>query len=119
MLELKVLKLCHLISKDKYQEKREEKIVKGSKFFDAKWYLEKYPDVKKTRMNPAKHYCLSGWKAGYNPGPKFNTKDYLTYNSDVQKAGTNPLVHYEKFGKKEGRMIILPSNKGKTVICFI
>lgn len=116
MLALKLLRLCRLIPKEKYQKKRDINFVKRSKLFDAKWYLETYPDVKETGVDPAKHYCQFGWKEGRDPGPKFNTRDYLAYNSDVQKSGVNPLVHYEKFGKEEGRMVVQPSTKGKVVI---
>ena len=44
MLILKILKLCHIISNDEYKLKKEIKLIKHSKFFDAKWYLKHYPD---------------------------------------------------------------------------
>ncbi len=113
---LKLLKIFHLISKEKYKEKRDINIIKKSKFFDCGWYLKTYPDVKKYKMSPARHYYKYGWKEGRNPSEKFNTKEYLTFNSDVQKSGVNPLIHYIKFGRKEKRAVTISSNKQDIVI---
>lgn len=77
--------------------------IKHSKYFDKKWYLQKYPDVAAARINPAKHYLIFGWKENRNPGPVFYTERYFQRNPDVLKANINPLLHYEKYGKYENR----------------
>lgn len=79
--------------------------IQHSKYFDKKWYLKTYPDVKKSGIDPVEHYLKSGWKEGRNPGPKFNTNWYLNRYKDVKEAKVNPLVHYEKHGKYEGRSL--------------
>ena len=83
--------------------KTNEEYIQHSKYFDKKWYLKTYPDVKKSGIDPVEHYLKSGWKEGRNPGPKFNTNWYLNRYKDVKEAKVNPLVHYEKHGKYEGR----------------
>ena len=103
---LKLLKFFHLISKRKYKEKKDIETIKNSNFFDSKWYLEKYPDIKKLGISPAKHYYKYGWKEGRNPSNRFNTNKYLESNADVSRSKMNPLLHYIKFGIKEGRFIV-------------
>ena len=85
--------------------KTNEEYIQHSKYFDKKWYLKTYPDVKKSGIDPVEHYLKSGWKEGRNPGPKFNTNWYLNRYKDVKEAKINPLVHYEKHGKYEGRSL--------------
>ena len=98
-----MLRFFHLINKKKYQAVCFTDIVEKSEYFDEKWYLKQYPAVKKSKLSAAKHYALSGWKEGKNPGKNFDTKGYLDLNPDVKKANINPLIHYEKYGKKENR----------------
>lgn len=75
----------------------------GTKEFDATYYLQQYPDVAASGMDPLTHYEKFGWKEGRNPDPFFNTKYYLNQNPDVAAAGIDPLAHYEEVGWKEGR----------------
>ena len=101
---LKLLRLCHVLNKSTYKKLRAIEVVRHSSLFDKQWYLENYPDVKEAGQDPARHYCLFGWKEGRNPGPNFNSTRYLDQNPDIKQGNLNPLVHYEKFGKKEGRI---------------
>ena len=80
-------------------------LVEASALFDAKWYVERYPDVKAANMNPATHYCKYGWRMLRDPSSQFSTVDYLTKHKDVEKKELNPLFHYLRYGKKEGRTI--------------
>ena len=100
---LKICRIFHLISKVKYDEKRQIEIVKASPLFDAKWYLEQNPDVKAKKISAARHYVKWGWKEGRNPSKEFDGNEYLRLNPDVRCAEINPLVHYETFGKRENR----------------
>ncbi len=111
---LKLARLIHLISKGKYNEKRQIALVEASSLFDKKWYLAQNPDVKKRKIGAAKHYVKYGYKEGRNPSPYFNTKDYLKRYKDVAKAGLNPLVHYLIHGAKEGRSY-KPAVKGQVL----
>ena len=80
------------------------KVLKKSKFFDKKWYLNTYPDVRAAGVNPIKHYILHGASEGRNPSKHFNTSYYLKSNPDVKTAGMNPLYHWIKYGATEGRI---------------
>ena len=83
--------------------KKEYRIIKESGLFDEEWYLEQYPDVKKTGKDSILHYILSGWKEGRNPSKFFDTSYYLNTYLDIKKQGINPLVHFILHGWKEGR----------------
>lgn len=87
-------------------------LVEASTLFDAKWYVERYPDVKAANMNPAAHYCKYGWQMLRDPSNQFSTIGYLAKHQDVKKKGLNPLFHYLRYGKKEGRAIVSSDDKG-------
>ncbi|OZI48371.1 hypothetical protein [Bordetella genomosp. 4] len=70
--------------------------LRSSSLFDPIWYLEKYPDVRESGVDPALHYLKFGAKEGRNPGPKFNTLEYVKRNSALATSGENPLLHYIK-----------------------
>ena len=72
-------------------------------FFDAAFYLETYPDVRKSGEDPLTHYLERGWKEGRDPSPGFSTTHYLSTYHDVRDAGVNPLIHYVFHGRAEGR----------------
>lgn len=87
--------------------KRDIALIKRSGLFDAKWYLEQYPDIaedKRLRREPALHYLLHGGHEGRNPGPAFDSVFYLATYADVKESGENPLVHYLKYGQAEQRL---------------
>lgn len=84
--------------------KKQTSIIKNSDLFDIDFYLERNPDVLKSRIEPAKHYLLYGGFEGRNPSPRFNSAHYLKNYPDVMDSGMNPLVHYILFGKEEQRI---------------
>ncbi len=88
-------------------------LIRKSEFFDAGWYLEQYPEVKKLNMDPARHYLWIGARLKRKPSPRFDTAAYLTANSDVAESGVNALLHYEKWGKSEGRPLPSPPSTGE------
>lgn len=100
---LKFIRLFHLISKEKYNQKRQIELVKASDLFDTKWYLAVNPDVKEKKLGAAKHYVKYGWKEGRNPSPKFDGNQYLSDYPEVAEKGICPLVHYIINGRREGR----------------
>lgn len=101
--------LYRRISKRRQQKARTDRdveIIEASPWFDARWYLEAYPDVaadKQGSQTPARHYLLIGAFEGRNPGPDFDSTFYLANNDDVRKSGVNPLLHFIQFGKYEQR----------------
>ena len=100
---LKFIRLFHLISKEKYNKKRQIELVKASGLFDAKWYLAQNPDVKEKKLGAAKHYVKLGWREGRNPSLKFDGNQYLSDYPEVAEKGICPLVHYIINGQREGR----------------
>ncbi len=91
---LKICRIFHLISKVKYDEKRQIEIVKASPLFDAKWYLEQNPDVKAKKIGAARHYVKWGWKEGRNPSKEFDTEAYLEQYPELLEKKWCPLFHY-------------------------
>ena len=78
--------------------------IRGSQFFDRKWYLREWPDVARLGEDPANHYVSYGSRShDCNPSPDFVGDEYLALNQDVRDAGENPLVHFELHGRKENR----------------
>jgi hypothetical protein len=80
---------------------RYRKRIKKSGWFNAAYYMGKYPDV--AGMNPLKHYCLRGGFEGRNPCPGFDGAYYISQNPDVAQSNLNPLLHYLLFGIREQR----------------
>ena len=104
----KILRLFHLISKQKYKKRtskysEEYKAIARSKLFDGKWYLEHNPDVKASGIDPIVHYISHGWKEDRECTPYFDGDEYLKMNPDVAQAGMNPLVHWLLHGQYENR----------------
>jgi glycosyltransferase involved in cell wall biosynthesis/ubiquinone/menaquinone biosynthesis C-methylase UbiE len=79
-------------------------LIRPSGFFDASWYLSNNPDVAEAKVDPARHYLLSGGLEGRDPGPDFSSAWYLDAYVDVKNARMNPLVHYLRSGRQEGRV---------------
>ncbi|VEB38828.1 chromosome segregation protein SMC [Legionella sainthelensi] len=71
------------------------KICSRSVFFDENWYLDHYPDVKASGLNPVIHYVKYGAAEKRDPGPNFSTAFYLEENPEVERMRMNPLVHFE------------------------
>ncbi|HEX3984190.1 MAG TPA: glycosyltransferase, partial [Acidisoma sp.] len=74
-----------------------------ARYFDATFYLETYPDVRRAGVDPFVHYRNWGAFEGRDPNAFFSVAHYLLQNPDVLDAGTNPLHHYVTFGVREGR----------------
>lgn len=98
--DCKIVPLIDLISRDdeKAQQKTEYKIISHSKYFDKKWYLNVYSDVKRAGVDPVQHYMTCGWSEGRNPSPKFNTNGYLKRYPECK---INPVVHFETVGRRK------------------
>ena len=77
--------------------------IEASELFDRRYYLEHYPDVRASGVDPVLHYLLHGGVEGRIPTPNFDGAMYLERNPDVRRSGANPLVHYLRYGALEGR----------------
>ena len=84
-------------------------LIEGCGFFDAGWYLRKYPDVAEGGERPAVHYLHHGGREGRWAGPRFDSAFYLARYPDVRDSGINPLVHYLQLGQGEGRITLQPT----------
>jgi hypothetical protein len=81
-------------------------------YFDARWYLQAYPDVARAVANgdpspptdqaTLRHYLRFGWREGRNPCPYFDTLWYLERNPAVKESRTEPLLHYVEQGWRSG-----------------
>lgn len=78
--------------------------IAASGLFDEAFYIENADITTTHTCTPLEHYCLWGWKKGFNPSLYFDTNYYLNRSEDVRLAGMNPLHHYVKFGITEGRV---------------
>ncbi|MCH4091804.1 hypothetical protein [Acetobacter sp.] len=74
-------------------------------YFDARWYLETYPDVADAGIDPATHYQMNGFREGRKPNAAFDGKAYLAANPDLEGYSEDLFAHYVFFGASEGRRI--------------
>ncbi|MGY3446635.1 MULTISPECIES: rhamnan synthesis F family protein [unclassified Bradyrhizobium] len=99
--------------------------LQPSFYFSPKWYLSKYPDIKKAGMNPFSHFLLRGinenretaefvksGKLNFPPAKLasfvresglFSPEWYVSKNMDVASAGIDPLAHFNGKGYRENR----------------
>lgn len=78
------------------------KAIRKSDLFDDDFYLEKYPKVASSGMDPLLHYIFFGFEEGKKPNKTFDGVFYKNHYSDVD---VNPLVHYALYGINENRQI--------------
>jgi glycosyltransferase involved in cell wall biosynthesis len=69
------------------------KVLETPGLFDAHWYLDSYPDVASSGLDPLKHFLQSGAFEGRNPSPVFNTKWYAG-QAGFSYTHENALLHY-------------------------
>jgi spore maturation protein CgeB/GT2 family glycosyltransferase len=77
--------------------------IRESRIFDPDWYLKRYPDVARAKVDPAIHYLTHGPRNGRDPGPYFSTKWYLEQYPEVAESRCNPLLDYLTVGARLGR----------------
>ena len=70
--------------------------------FDSKYYLERYPDISSSQVDPIEHYCRHGWREGRDPNAYFSTNYYLAENPNVTALSVNPFWHYVTMGRDQG-----------------
>ena len=99
--------ISRFIIEDAFEEDgfdRDLELLETSQLFDSAWYLQQYPDVAKSGMDPALHFLIYGAAEQRSPGSDFDTAWYLQQNPDVASSDINPLIHYLQYGKAEGRL---------------
>ncbi len=83
--------------------KADETLDLLSQHLDREFYLQSYPDVAASSMNPVQHYLEYGHDQDRDPSPSFSTAGYKARYPDVAAAGMNAYFHYLKFGQYENR----------------
>ena len=83
------------------------KAIRKNNLFDDEFYLDKYPKVASSGMDPLLHYIFFGFDEGKKPNDTFDGVFYKNHYSDVE---INPLVHYALYGIKENRLINVENN---------
>ena len=69
-------------------------LIGNCSLFNPDWYLQRYPDVAYSGLDPAEHYLLVGGLFQRDPGPDFDTQAYLKAHPEVAASRQNPLLHY-------------------------
>jgi hypothetical protein len=62
--------------------------------FDSAFYLEKYPDVRESGVNPLAHYLMHGAQELRQPNILFDVQYYVENNQSWLDSGLTPLGHY-------------------------
>jgi O-antigen biosynthesis protein len=73
------------------------------RYFDADYYVSKYPDAAASGAPLLWHYVVCGFWERHRPSLLFDPDYYLSTQHDVAAAGVNPLIHYLVCGRSEGR----------------
>ncbi|WP_082641054.1 glycosyltransferase [Sinorhizobium sp. GL28] len=86
--------------------RKDVRAIRHSPLFDQQFYLSRYPDVAESRVDPAVHYLVHGWREGRDPSTQFSTLDYLDRHANLASIPMNPLLHYMKYaqGKPQSRV---------------
>lgn len=71
--------------------------------FDPEYYLERYPDVRASGMDPLHHYVDFGANEGRDPNRYFDGAWYRQHHPEVVSSQLDPLLHYLKFGASQLR----------------
>ena len=102
-----VSRLSHALERfrfAKWQECRDlQRALRTQPLLDAAWYLDQYPDLGNSKLDPVRHYFYFGVEEGRNPNPYFDTRWYLAEYPDIADSGCNPLLHFIRHGVSEGR----------------
>lgn len=88
--------------------------VDYSKVYNYKFYIDKYPDLKKAFGNndyaALQHFVTRGMREGRQGSPNFELQSYKNAYSDLRQAyGSNNqqyYLHYMKYGFREGRKAV-------------
>ena len=64
-----------------------------SSFFDAPWYLSRYPDVVKAGLDPLRHFMIHGAMESRDPNRWFDSTWYAEHYPDVGTSGEIGRAH--------------------------
>ncbi|SMD10701.1 glycosyltransferase [Primorskyibacter flagellatus] len=79
-------------------------LARAKELFDASFYLELYPDIAESEMDPWEHFIQFGWHEGRAPFADFDAAYYL--HRLITEGGfgmrRNPLLHWVAVGRDAG-----------------
>jgi GT2 family glycosyltransferase len=75
-----------------------------SGYFDTRYYLSMYPDVRKADVYPLTHYILHGWKEGRLPSMKFYLDYFFLDNPNLRAEGIDGLIKLLKTKSKTNKL---------------
>lgn len=76
-------------------------LIEASGYFDAGWYLRRYPQLQDTRIEALDHYWREGRFAGHDPGPDFSQSGYARQLGDAAPPA-DALLHFLRGGESAG-----------------
>ena len=87
--------------------------VRGLELFDPRFYLDAYPDIAASGMDPLEHYLVQGFREGRRP---FEAFDPFFYRDRYLRdwPDTNPLLHYLGPGRLNEARISRPEGETTT-----
>ena len=91
-------------------------LIRKSGLFNEKWYMQQYPDVAMSGLDPAEHFLRYGPLLGRNPGPDFDVERYIRSHPEIRDSGVNPLVHHMRLRRKAARS---PCAQSTTTAAFV
>lgn len=78
------------------------KTILASGLFDADFYLNEYPDIKRGSVDPLGHYVSHGETEGRRPNPFFSPNEYRKLSMPDAPAERSALEHYISDGERTG-----------------
>ncbi|MGU3588741.1 glycosyltransferase [Methylobacterium brachiatum] len=73
-------------------------------YFDAPWYLKRYPDTRGFENGPAIHFLSHGQEEDRDPSKTFSTRFYRRAYGHLFAPGESPFLHYVRTGRAAGLM---------------
>jgi glycosyltransferase involved in cell wall biosynthesis len=102
---------CELSVGDRDGKRTDYDVIAKSVLFDARWYLKRNIDIRRTFVDPALHYLEHGAQEARDPSSRLNTSAYrAAYGSQI----TNPILHWENLPPQD-RPSPLPTFEGAVV----
>lgn len=86
-------------------------LIEASGYFDAGWYLRRYPQLQDTRIEALDHYWREGRFSGHDPGPDFSQSGYSRQAGEAVPL-ESALVHFLREGNAAG-LVPLPVIEGR------
>ena len=77
-------------------------LLAQSGLFDARFYLERNPDIAALNIDPLLHYLEQGCRERRDPSAAFDTAHYLGLCETLGETPVNPLSHYLTIGVGRG-----------------